>query len=105
MANNKWRWEHACGALLWVLLFMLCASMVRADEPPPPPEGGINYSLQSPCSDNETGLTGFCYAGYGTDGTFYLTFWQDGVLQFIRRVPPGQTNYEVVWVRNTYNSF
>lgn len=104
----KWKWEHLSGAILWIVIFVLLGWLtgpVYADEPPPPPEGGINYTIQSPCADNETGLKGFCYAGYGTDGTFYLTFYQDGVLQFIRRVPLGQTDYEVVWVRDTYNSF
>jgi len=88
-----------------LLTALLVASSVHANEPPPPPEGGINFTLQGECQDNESGLTGMCYAGYGTDGTFYLTFWVDGVLQFIRTVAPDASAYETIWVRDTFNSF
>lgn len=88
-----------------LLTASLVASSALANEPPPPPEGGINFTLQGECQDNESGIKGFCYAGYGTDGTFYLTFWVDGELQFIRQVPPGASDYETVWTRATFNSF
>lgn len=72
-----------------------------ADHPVPPvPEGGINYTIQGECQDNETGEKGYCYAGYTKDGTFVLSFWQDGVLKMIRRVVGD--SYETIWVAHGF---
>ncbi len=77
-----------------------------ADHPAPPvPAGGINFAIEGKCEDHETGEKGYCYAGYGTDGTFYATFWQDDVMKFIRQIKPGFTDYETVWVAHGYATY
>ena len=88
----------------YILTALLVASSAHANEPPPIPEGGINYVMQGECQDNETGLTGYCYGGYDNKGNFYLTFWLDNQLQFIRKVVENQP-YETICVNDTYNSF
>lgn len=72
-----------------------------AEEPPPIPEGGLNFFYEGECIDNETGQPGYCYVGYAVDHTVYLTFWQNGTLQMIRKVID-ETDYETVWTRSTF---
>ena len=88
-----------------LLIALVVGSSAHAEHPiPDPPEGGINYTLQGECHDNETGEQGYCYAGYGTDGVFYITFWQDDRLMFIRRVV-GDQPYEQMWTADLYASY
>ncbi len=88
---------------LSILATILTTGLTRADEPPPVPEGGINFVIEGKCTDQETGEKGDCYGGYTNDGTFYVTFWQDGVMMFIRKSTG--TGYEPVWVNAQYNSY
>jgi hypothetical protein len=87
--------------LVLVLFLALWGTTTRADEPPPVPEGGINFVIEGKYTDHETGAEGECYGGYGTDGTFYLTFWQNGVMMFIRQ-KKGNAPYETVWTNAVF---
>jgi hypothetical protein len=51
--------------------------------------------MEGACEDNETKAKGYCYGGYTVDGTFILTFWQDGVLKLIRQATGD--GYETLW--------
>lgn len=85
------------------LAIALTPMMATADHPiPPVPEGGIRYVMEGECQDNETKAEGYCYGGYTADGTFILTFWQDGELKFIRRVVGD--SYETVWVAHGFGA-
>jgi hypothetical protein len=94
----------------YLAIVTLCAAMMMGGKgmaqasPPPPPDGGINFFHTSPCIDNETGERGICFVGHDKSGTLYLTFFQQGVLMFIRKVT-GENTYEVVWVRPGYASY
>lgn len=84
------------------LLYLLMSQGVWADTPPVP-AGGLSFYFQSPCSDVETDLKGYCYLGKDMEGRNYLTFWQSDTLMFIREIT-GDT-YKVIWVNPQYNSF
>lgn len=86
-----------------VLLLAALPAMAMANEPPPVPEGGINFVIESECEDHETGQKGECYGGYAVDGTFYVVFWQDNVMMFIRKSVGD--SYETIWVNDHYNSY
>ena len=72
--------------ILSLLLLLWTTLPSISEELPPVPEGGINYFLQGPCKDNESGLKGYCFMGKTNDGRTILTFWQDDELMFIRQV-------------------
>lgn len=87
--------------LLTVLLAVLSAP-VSANEAPAVPEGGLSLVLQQSCVDNESGQKGDCYLMQAMDGKMYLTFWQGGIMMFIREVV-GDI-YTNIWVNDQFNS-
>lgn len=88
--------------LLLALCLALGATTTRADEPPPVPEGGLSTIYEAPCSDNETGIEGYCYFMQDVSGDVYLTFWVNDELMFIRHVIGD--GYEVIWIHPAYNA-
>lgn len=88
----------------YLLCFLLMfATAARADEPPPIPEGGLAFFLEGPCSDNETGERGYCYMGRATDGSVYLTFYQDDELMMVRKVTGD--SYKTIWQADHFASY
>jgi hypothetical protein len=74
--------------------------MVMANEPPLVPEGGLTHIFVGPCSDQETGEKGTCVMSQDKDGNYFTSFWQDGVMMFIRKPVVG--GYETVWENDQY---
>lgn len=93
----KWRWEHLSGAILWVLLFMLCASIVRADEPPPVPPGGLIHDRNEPCVDPVWGLQGTCFYSHDQQNNRYVAFYVGDLAMYISKLIDGQ--YVEIWRR------
>lgn len=84
--------------------FLVFASLANANHPVPPvPEGGIMWFDTSSCSDDESGQTGTCHVGMTPDGQYFLTFWQDDEMQFIRKVTPD--GYETIWMAHGFNTY
>jgi hypothetical protein len=70
-----------------VLSLGLLATPGIADNPmPPPPEGGLMVMQESPCTDIETGVEGYCVLSQDVQGNIYLMFAVDGELVEIRQV-------------------
>jgi hypothetical protein len=88
---------------LIALSFSLLGSISHANEPPPLPLGGLVPLHEAPCSDMETGERGHCYLQKDLMDNVYMSFMQDDVLMFIRRVIDG--GYETIWMNDRYNSF
>lgn len=89
--------------LLAILLLLSMTHFSTAETTPPPvPEGGLTFIMQQSCMDNETGQKGYCYLGKDKDGKIFLTFWQDGILMFIREVVGD--SYITIWVNSVYDS-
>ena len=82
-------------------LLALCLALLptgsMAKGPPPPPEGGLTYTHQGNCKDDESGELGYCYLAHDKAGIFYLIFWQKGELMLIRQVT--ETGYITLWER------
>lgn len=88
---------------LLTLALAILGTGAMANEPPPVPEGGLQvvFILQT-CQDAETLEKGTCYVLQDKDGNIYSTFYQDGVLMFIRKsIPDG---YETIWTNDQFNT-
>ena len=86
----------------YIAICVLMASQVDANEAPPVPEGGLQFIQQGACIDDESGEKGDCYLGITKDGRTLLTFWQNGILMFIREVVAD--GYTTIWVNDMFNS-
>jgi len=88
---------------LIALSFVLWAGSVSSQELPQVPEGGLNHYRVFDCVDNTSNEVGECVMSNDVFGTHYLTFVQDGVIQFIRKITGD--GYEELYMRDSFNSF
>jgi hypothetical protein len=82
---------------------MAVTTTANAEHPTPPvPDGGINYTMEGQCVDTESKEEGYCYGGYTVDGTFVLTFWQNGELKLIRQAT--SDGYVTLWTAHGFDT-
>ena len=88
---------------LIVLSCVLWAGSASSQELPPVPEGGLNHYSVFDCVDNTSNEAGECVLSKDLQDTHYLTFVQDGVIQFIRKITGD--GYTQEYMRDTFNTF
>ena len=88
----------------WQILLaaLLCTTAsANAQALPPVPEGGLVTTLHGPCTDNVTGVRGYCVVQVDSNKQTYVTLIIDDVVQTIRKVIGD--SYETLYQRGKHD--
>lgn len=83
-------------AMIVLLGILLPTTVLSEDNPlPPVPEGGLMLVMEGACTDDASGVPGYCVMSQDRDGNIYVMFAVDGELVEIRQVVGD--SYIVLW--------
>ena len=84
-------------------MFVLTTTFGKAEEVPSIPEIAV-LAMSGLCNVYESNPVGFCKYYIQPDKTFWLKFYQNDEVVFIRYIEVGQL-YMTVWTKHGWNSF
>lgn len=89
--------------LITALLLVAWCGSLQAEVPPVPP-GGLRTIMAGECTDDQSGIAGFCAIQEDRDGNIYVVFSNlRGEIQFIREAK--EDGYITHYENPRFNSF